>query len=332
MKIVVLDGHTVNPGDNPWDPVAALGELNVYERTGNDQILERATEAVILLTNKTPLTAANLAQLPQLRFICELATGYDNVDVVAAGQLGIPVANVPEYGSDSVAQHTMALLLELCNRVGEHCRAVHAGEWSRSADFSFCRGQLVELAGKKLGIIGMGRIGRRVAAIAHAFGMEILAYNPHSRNLPAAMPVTWLDIRDVFAAADVVTLHCPVKPENRGFVNRELLMLMKREAFLVNTARGALVNEEDLSWALDEGVIAGAALDVVSQEPILPDNPLLSARNCLITPHVAWASFSARRRLMETAAANVAAFLRGESVNVVNLAWLQASVNNFGRD
>ncbi len=318
MKIVVLDGHTLNPGDNPWDDVAALGELTVYDRTPAEQVVERAAGAEIVLTNKTPLSDVTLGQLTRLRFIAELATGYDNIDVAAAGRRGIPVTNVPEYSTPSVAQHTMALLLELCNRVGEHAAAVRKGEWCRSPDFSFWNAGLVELAGLKLGIVGLGRIGGQVGTIARVLGMEILAHNRRHREAPEGLPVTWLELSELFAAADVVTLHCPLTPENRGFVDRHLLGTMKRSAFLINTARGALVNEADLAAALNEGMIAGAALDVVSREPIAPDNPLLTARNCLITPHLAWASLAARRRLMATVAGNIRAFLAGSPVNVVN--------------
>ncbi len=318
MKIVVLDGHTLNPGDNPWDEVAALGELTVYDRTPAELIVERARGAEIVLANKTPLTAATLEQLPQLRFVAELATGYDNIDVAAAGRCGIPVANVPEYSTPSVAQHTVALLLELCNRVGEHAAAVKNGEWCCSTDFSFWHAGLVELAGLKLGIVGLGRIGGQVGVVARDLGMEVLAYNRTHRDAPAGLPVTWVEPPELFAAADVVTLHCPLTAENRGFVDRSLLGTMKRSAFLINTARGALVNEGDLASALNEGVIAGAALDVVSREPIAPDNPLLAARNCLITPHLAWASLAARRRLMATVAGNIRAFLAGSPVNLVN--------------
>lgn len=318
MKIVILDGWTVNPGDNPWDPLERLGELVVYQRTAPDEIVERALGADIILTNKTPLTAGTLAQLPGLRFVAELATGYDNVDVAAAGRRGIPVANVPEYSTDSVAQHSMALLLELCNRVGEHSAAVQGGEWCSSPDFSFWKAPLVELAGKKLGIIGFGRIGQRVAAIAGALGMEILAYNPRTRNIPAPVPVRWMELREIFAEADVVSLHCPLTAANEQFVGSELLGLMKGTAFLINTARGRLVNEAELAGALNSGGIAGAALDVVAREPITPDNPLLAARNCLLTPHIAWASLAARRRLMAATVNNVEAFLAGSPVNLVN--------------
>lgn len=322
MEIVVLDGQTLNPGDNPWNRIATFGTLTVYERTTVDQIPARAGNAAIILTNKTPLTGETLAQLPDLRFIGELATGYDNVDVVAAGKLGIPVANVPEYSTDSVAQHTLALILELCNRVGEHAAAVKEGEWCRAADFSFWKGTPVELAGKKLGVVGFGRIGRRVAEIAAAFGMEMLAFNPRTRNVPSSVPVRWAELDELFAEADVVSLHCPLTDGNRGFVDSAMLGVMKETALLVNTARGALVNEADLAAALNNGTIAGAGLDVVSREPITGDNPLLSARNCLITPHIAWATLAARRRLLATTAENIAAFLDGSPINLVNATYL----------
>ena len=322
MKIVILDGFTVNPGDNPWDSLARLGELVVYDRTSPDKIVERGKEAEIILTNKTPLRAETLTRLKRLRFIAELATGYDNVDTAAAGRLGIPVANVPGYSTDSVAQHTLALLLELCNRVAEHASAVKDGEWAGSPDFSFWKGPLTELAGKKLGIIGFGHIGQRVGEMARSFGMDILAYNPHNRNRPAPFPVTWLGLSDVFAQADAVSLHCPLTAENTEFVDAGLLATMKKSAFLINTARGRLIHEADLARALENGTIAGAALDVVSREPIVPDNPLLHLRNCLITPHIAWASIEARRRLTDTAFKNVEAFLRGEPINIVNSRYL----------
>jgi len=327
MKIVILDGWTVNSGDNPWDELARFGELVVYDRTGPAEIVERAQDAEIILTNKTPLRAEILARLPKLRFVAELATGFDNVDVAAAGRSGIPVANVPEYGTVSVAQHTMALLLELCNRVGEHAAAVKNGEWCQAPDFSFWRAPLVELAGKRFGIVGLGRIGQRVAEIAHAFGMEILAYNPRTRSVATSVPVSWKDIPALFAEADVVSLHCPLTPENTQFVGSRLLGMMKETAFIINTARGKLVNETDLAEALNSGRIGGAALDVVSREPIEVNNPLLAARNCLITPHIAWASLDARRRLTAATVRNIEAFLKGKPINLVNADFLVQSGN-----
>lgn len=317
MQIVVLDGYTMNPGDNPWDSLAQLGTLKVYDRTPPELVVERAAPAAIVLTNKTHLPADVLAQLPNLRFVAVLATGYDVVDVAAARARGIPVSNVPEYGTDSVAQHVFALLLELCHHVGLHDAAVHDGEWSRAADFCFWKRSLVELTGLTFGIVGFGRIGRRVGTIAQAFGMQVLASGTPRKDA-APYPVTWADMPDLFARADVVSLHCPLTPETAGFVNRALLGHMKPAAFLINTARGGLVNEADLALALNAGQLAGAAVDVASIEPIHPDNPLLGARNCLITPHIAWASLAARQRLMTTAARNVEAFLAGAPIHVVN--------------
>jgi glycerate dehydrogenase len=318
MKLVVLDGYTLNPGDNPWDELARLGDLTVYDRTPAHQIVERSRGADILLTNKTPLAAETLAQLPQLRFIAVLATGYNVVDVAAARRRDIPVANVPEYGTDSVAQHVFALLLELCHHVGLHDAAVHAGEWATAADFCFWKSPPVELAGATMGIVGFGRIGRRVGELAHAFGMSVIAAGGSQREAPAYRRFEWREIPELFARADVVSLHCPLTADNAQFVNRELLGRMKPAAFLINTARGGLVNEGDLADALHAGKLAGAAVDVVSIEPIRVDNPLLAAPRCLITPHIAWASLAARRRLMTMTVANVKAFLAGRPINVVN--------------
>ncbi|UPU37661.1 D-2-hydroxyacid dehydrogenase [Geomonas paludis] len=318
MKIVVLDGYTLDPGDNPWDEVAAFGELVVYDRTPEELVLERCRGAQIVLTNKTRLSAATMKQLPEVRLICVLATGYNVVDLAQSAQLGIPVVNVPEYGSDSVAQHTIALLLEMTNRVAQYHAAVQRGEWSRSVDFTLVAQPLTELKGRSLGIVGLGRIGARVAAIAAALGMEILACNPRSRVAPEGITVQWLELDDLFAKADVVSLHCPLTDQNEGLVNAERLRLMRPHALLINTSRGGLVNERDLADALDAGVIAGAAVDVAATEPIPCDSPLLQAKNCIITPHIAWATLAARRRLMATTAGNIAAFLAGAPRNVVN--------------
>jgi len=318
VNIVVLDGHTLNPGDNPWDEVAALGDLTVYPRTELDEVVQRAVAAEIVLTNKTPLTETILTRLPALRFISVLATGFNVVDVATAGLLGIPVSNVPVYGSASVAQHTFALLLELTNGVGVHDSAVKRGEWLSSPDFSFSRSPLRELAGKRFGVVGFGRIGAAAARIAHAFGMEVLAYTHRPQSAPPDLPVTWVSREEIFARADVVSLHCPLTRDNGGFVDARLLSVMKPHALLINTARGALINEADLAEALAAGRIAGAGLDVLTREPPQPDNPLLSAPNCIITPHNAWATREARQRLMAATAANIRAFLTGEPVNVVN--------------
>ncbi len=318
MRIVVLDGYTLNPGDNPWTELEKLGELTVHDRTDSDRIVPQAAEAEIVLTNKTPLTSQTLAKLPKLRFISVLSTGYNVVDIAAARERGIPVANVPVYGTDSVAQFVFALLLELCHHVTLHSELVHEGRWAERGEFSFWQTPLIELASKKMGIVGFGRIGRRVGRLAHAFGMEVLACNVQAGEAPPYQPFAWKTLEEVFAEADVVSLHCPETAENRGMVNRRLLDLMKPDAMLINTARGGLVNEADLAEALNAEQIAAAALDVVSSEPIEPDNPLLKARNCLLTPHIAWATLAARRRLMQTTARNVEAFIKGDPISVVN--------------
>jgi glycerate dehydrogenase len=316
--IVVLDGYRLNPGDNPWDDLARLGRLEVYDRTAGEDIVERARGAEVVLTNKTPLSAETLAALPALRFIGILATGYNVVDVAAASARGIVVANVPEYGTDSVAQHTFALLLELAHRVGDHAAAVQAGEWSQAPDFSFWKAPPLELAGLTLGIVGFGRIGRRVGELAQAFAMNVLAASPAQRETPAYRPFAWCDVADLFARSDVVSLHCPLTTDNARFVDAGLLALMKPSAYLINTARGALVDEPALAAALNAGRLAGAAVDVVSSEPVRADNPLLGARNCIITPHMAWGSLAARRRLMAATVENVRAFLSGKARNLVS--------------
>lgn len=318
MQIVVLDGHTLNPGDNPWAPVEQLGELTVYERTAPEQIVRRARDAEIVLTNKAPLPGEALEQLPRLRFVAVTATGYNIVDAEAAKKCGVIVSNVPEYATDCVAQLVFALLLELCHHVAYHNAEVRAGKWSRCEDFAFWDWPLIELAGEKMGIVGFGRIGRRVGQIAHALGMEVLAADIARTDPPGYEPFAWMEAPELFAAADVVSLHCPQTPENVGMVNRDLLGRMKPTARLINTARGGLVVEADLAEALNAGRLAGAAVDVVSAEPIKLGNPLMSAGNCIITPHIAWATLAARRRLMAATAENVAAFLAGKPVNVVN--------------
>jgi glycerate dehydrogenase len=320
MNIVILDGYTINPGDNPWDAVAALGELSVHDRTPDELKLERAREADVLLVSKVKLDAATLAALPRLRYISLLATGYNNVDIAAAGARGIPVSNVPAYSTEFVAQTAFALLLELAIGAGMHSRAVREGEWCRNPDHSFWKQPLVELDGLTLGIVGYGTIGRAVARIGAAFGMRIIVYTPHVPVDPGM--VTFCELDEVFRRADVVSLHCPLTADNAGLVDARTLGLMKPNAFLLNLARGALVNEGDLARALHEGTIAGAGLDVVTVEPMLPDNPLLTAPNCVITPHIAWASLAARQRLMAIVTANVASFLKGEPSNVVNRQYL----------
>jgi glycerate dehydrogenase len=323
MKMVVLDGYTLNPGDLSWEPLRAIGELEVYDRTAASDLVTRARPADILLTNKVSLSQATLDQLPLLRFIAVTATGYDMVDVAAAGQRGIAVANVPEYGTDSVAQFVFALLLAICHRVEAHDRAVKAGQWQASPDWCFWNAPQILLSGKKIGIVGFGRIGRRVGVLAHAFGMKVLAFDPATQAPPEFSNFTYTSLRELFSQSDVVTLHCLMNDQNRGFVDRSLIGLMKKSAFLINTSRGGLVNEQDLSEALNSGRIAGAAVDVVSAEPVRPENPLLKADNCLITPHIAWATATARQNLMNTTVTNIKAFMAGRPVNVVNSGFLR---------
>lgn len=323
-KIVILDGYTINPGDNPWSPVQGLGDCTIYDRTSSDQKLERAANADVILVSKVKLDETTLRALPKLKYISMLATGYNNVDVEAAGRLGIPVSNVPAYSTESVVQTTFALLLELTMQAGLHDRAVKAGEWIRCPDHSFWKTPLVELDGLTIGIVGYGTIGRAVARVARAFGMTVIAHAPRIPQGIENEAVRFVALEELFAKADVVSLHCPQTPDNGGFVNAALLGVMKPGAYLLNLARGGLINEDDLAQALRSGKIAGAGLDVVAQEPMLADNPLLTAPNCVITPHIAWASLAARRRLMEVVAANLAAFKAGNPINVVNGRFLAA--------
>lgn len=318
MKITALDGHALNPADNSWEPVEELGDLTVYPRSDGKEVLERAAGAAVIITNKVPLSRDLIAKLPDLRFIAISATGYNIVDIEAARERGIPVSNVPGYGSDSVAQATFALLLELTNRTGDHNASVQKGEWSRSPDFAYWLNPISELAGKTIGIVGFGDIGRRVARIALAFGMKVLAHT-RTRRDPLADPMFgWADLDDIAAETDVISLHCPQTPETERMIDTAFLMKMKRSAFLINTARGGLVVEQDLADALRDGQLAGAAVDVVSVEPMREDNPLLGCPNCIVTPHLAWATLEARQRLMRTTAENIAQFQRGEPINVVN--------------
>ena len=318
IKIAVLDGNRLNPGDNPWDEVAAFGTLDVYDWTDPQQVVERAKDADIVLTNKSLVMRDSIEQLPQLKYISVLATGYNSVDVKAARERNIPVSNVPVYGTDSVAQFVFALLLELCHQVGLHGTTVAAGEWEKSGVWSYYQTPLIEIVSKAMAIVGFGRIGRRVGELAHAFGMKVLAVDVREENPPEYQPFDFASLADAFRQADVVSLNCALTSENEGMVNRELLSTMKPSAFLINAARGPLIREADLADALNRETIAGAALDVVSTEPIRADNPLLNAKNCIITPHIAWAALVARRRLMKTTAENIGAFLAGKPQNVVN--------------
>lgn len=317
MKLVVLDGHALNPGDLSWDALKGLAPCEIHPRTDPRDMLARAAGAELVLTNKVVLDRAAIAALPKLRYIGVLATGYNVVDVAAARERGIVVTNVPEYSTRSVAQMVFALLLELCHHAGAHSGAVRAGRWTSSPDFAFWDFPLVELDGRTLGIVGLGRIGRAVAALGQAFGMKVLAYQHRPKDVPAGVAVT-SSLDALFRESDVVTLHCPLTAETKGLVNAARLALMKRTAFLINTGRGPLVEEQDLADALNAGRIAGAGLDVLSQEPPPASNPLLQAKNCLVTPHIAWATHAARSRLMTTVVENVRAFLAGAPRNVVS--------------
>jgi glycerate dehydrogenase len=313
MRITILDGHTTNPGDLSWEPLERLGSLAVYDRTAAADIVARAAAAEVVLTNKTPLRRETIAALPRLKCIGVLATGYNIVDVAAARERGIPVCNVPEYGTPNVAQATFALLLELTNRVGHHAELVRAGRWSSCPDFCFWEGELVELSGLTLGIVGYGRIGRAVATVGRAFGMRIVAARRGRGDDPECV-----ELDTLLRESDVVSLHCPLTPETREIIDAAALAKMKPTAFLINTSRGPLVNEAALAAALNAGQIAGAGLDVLAVEPPPATNPLLAARNCVITPHVAWATREARRRLIACTAENLRAFAAGRPRNVVN--------------
>lgn len=316
MKIVVLDSYTLNPGDQNWEPLQTLGDFTEYDRTPPAQIVERAQDAEVVLVNKVILNREIINQLPKLRYIGVLATGYNNIDIEAAKEKGIVVTNVRAYGPASVAQQSFALLLALVNHAELHSQSVHNGEWTNAADWCYWKTPLVELAGKTLGLIGFGDIGSQVARIAQAFGMKVIVYrkNP-SRTQDDS--ITLVSLEAIFTQSDVVSLHCPLTDETKEIINATHLALMKPTAYLLNTGRGPLINEQELADALKQGTIAGAGLDVLSVEPPKADNPLLSAPNCIITPHIAWATFEARKRLLSMAADNVKAFLNGNPVNTI---------------
>jgi glycerate dehydrogenase len=322
-NIVILDGYTINPGDNLWDSLHTLGACTVHDRTTAELKIERARNADIVLLSKVTLDEATLNALPKLKYISMLATGYNNVDVAAAGRRGIPVSNIPAYSTESVVQTTFALLLELAMHVGLHDATVKAGEWITCPDHAYWKTPLIELDGLTLGIVGYGTIGRAVARVGAAFGMKIIVYAPRIPQDAGVTPVRFVTREELFASADAISLNCPQTPDNGGFVNAQLLGLMKSSAFLLNLARGGLVNEADLAEALRSGQLAGAGLDVIAHEPMLADNPLLGAPNCIFTPHIAWASLAARKRLMSMVTANVEAYLAGAPINVVNGQYLQ---------
>lgn len=317
MHIVVLDGFTLNPGDLDWAALGRLGSCAIHDRTPPEQIVERARDAEVVLTNKALLPREVILALPKLRYIGVLATGFNVVDVAAAKERGIPVTNIPDYGTHSVAQFTMALLLELAHHVGHHAGTVREGRWSRSADFCYWDSPLVELHGLTFGVIGFGKIGRATAKLAAAFGMRILV---HSRSRPVDLPADYhaVSLEELLSQSDVVSLHCPLTPDNRQFINAARLALIKPTAFLLNTSRGPLLDDQAVAEALNSGRLAGAGLDVLTLEPPRAGNPLIGARNCVITPHLAWATRAARARLMEIAVENVRAFAQGQPRNVVN--------------
>jgi glycerate dehydrogenase len=317
MKIVLLDAHTANPGDLSWQPLEAIAACEVHARTPLDQTVARCAGAKIVITNKAPLTREIIAALPDLKYIGVTATGFNIVDVVAAKEHGIVVTNVPGYSTPAVAQHVIALMLEMTNHVGHASKSVEAGGWVKCPDFAYWDHPIIELSGRTLGIIGYGEIGSAVARIAVAFGMKVLASKRTWKEAPPA-GVEAAEIDDIFRLSDVISLHCPLTDATKHLVGERSLNLMKREAMIINTGRGPLVDEPALAKALNEGRIAGAGLDVLSVEPAKAENPLLTAKNCLITPHVAWASRESRARLIDITAANLQAFLAGKPVNVVN--------------
>lgn len=320
MKIVVLDGHTLNPGDLNWDMLKTFGDVTVFDRTAyNDiDIIKNIGDAEIIFTNKTPINKSVLQSATALKYIGVLATGYNVVDIETAKVNGVTVTNVPDYSSQSVAQFTMALILELCHHIGHHNLSVQQGDWVKNKDFSFWNYPLIELAGKTLGLIGFGKIGKATAKLAEAFGMKILVFNrtKYSEFENENLRFTTLD--DVLQNSDFISLHCPLTSETKGIINADSIKKMKDTAFLINTSRGPLVNELDLANALNNNRISGAAIDVISAEPMQAKNPLLGAKNCIITPHIAWAPKEARQRLMDTTIENLNAFLKGNPQNVVN--------------
>lgn len=318
MKLVVLDGYTLNPGDLNWEGMKKFGDLEVHDRTPESQIVERCQGAEIIFTNKTPLREPILSQLPDLKYIGVLATGYNVVDVDYAKTRGIAVANVPGYGTASVVQMTFALLLELCQHVQSHSDSVRQGDWAASPDFCYWNYPLIELESKTIGIIGFGSIGQKVADIATAFGMNIIGFSRTRSDQSHRKNFKWAELNELLKESDVVSVHCPLFPETQGIINKDSLRLMKRTAFFLNTSRGPLMVDQDLADALNEGIIAGAGIDVLSVEPPSADNPLFKAKNCLITPHIAWATKEARSRLMGIAENNLSSFLNQKPINIVN--------------
>lgn len=316
MKIVILDGYTENPGDLSWDGFKKHGEVTVYDRTPMDKIVERIGDAQAVITNKTPISKETLSTCPTIQYIGVLATGYNVVDTIAAQEKGITVCNIPSYGTAAVAQFAIALLLEICHHVAHHSQAVHEGRWERNADWCFWDYPLMELAGKTMGIIGFGRIGQATGLIANTLGMKIIAYDEH---ITASAPplATYVSLDNLFSQADVISLHCPLLPSTKEIINKNSIAKMKDGVIILNNSRGPLIQEADLAAALNSGKVYAAGLDVVSTEPIQGDNPLLTAKNCIITPHISWAPRESRQRLMDIAVNNLAAFIGGNPTNVV---------------
>lgn len=320
MKIVVLDGYTENPGDLSWDSLKELGDVAIYDRTSYSEspiIAERIKDADIVVVNKTPISKATLDACPSIKLIAVLATGYNVVDYTYAREKGIPVVNVPTYGTAAVSQYSIALLLEICHHIGHHNESVHAGNWANNIDWCYWDYPLIELDGKTIGIIGFGRIGQAEARIARALGMKVLAYDVFQSDAGRALG-EYVDLDTLLQNADVISLHCNLTPENTGLINKDTIAKMKDGAILINNARGQLIVEQDVADALNSGKLAAAGLDVVYTEPIKPDNPLLGAKNCIITPHISWAPVEARQRIMDITVNNIKAFIDGTPVNVVN--------------
>jgi len=320
MKIVILDGYTENPGDLSWEELGKLGDLTVYDRTSltdENEAIARIGDAEIVFTNKTPITKRVIDACPNMKFISLLATGYNVVDHVYAREKGIPVTNVPTYGTASVSQFSIALLLEVCHHIGHHDASVHAGNWANCADWCYWDYPLIELEGKTIGIIGFGRIGQAEGRVAKAMGMNVLAYDVYPNDSGRAI-AEYVDLNTLYSKADVITLHCNLTPENTGMINKDTIAQMKDGVILINNARGQLINEQDVADALNSGKMGAAGLDVVYTEPIRADNPLLKAKNCIITPHISWAPKESRQRIMDCAVANAKAFIEGSPINVVN--------------
>ncbi|GHU03626.1 glycerate dehydrogenase [Betaproteobacteria bacterium] len=316
MKIVILDGYTENPGDLSWDGFKAFGDLTVYDRTPADEIVARIGDVEVVIVNKTPVTRETLEKCPNIKYVGLLSTGYNVVDIAAAKEKGIIVTNIPSYGTDAVAQFAIAMLLEICNRVGHHDKAVHDGRWEKNIDWCFWDYPLIELAGKTLGIIGFGRIGQATGRIAKALGMNVIAFD-EIQNEEGKLIASYVSLDNLFASSDVIALHCPLFPATQGIINNKNIAKMKDGVILLNNSRGPLIVEQDLADALNSGKVYAAGLDVVSTEPIKGNNPLLTAKNCFITPHISWAPKESRKRLMDIAENNLASFIKGKPVNTV---------------